>query len=50
MELKFEIFIFVQLIGSDERGPLTDIKRKTIIKISYFNQKIQLLKCQNLLL
>ena len=30
--------------------PSTNIKQKKIIKISYFNQEIQLLQCQNLLL
>ena len=50
MELKFWFIIFLHLFGSDGRGPLPNIKGKTIIKISYFNQKIQLLQCQNLLL
>ena len=43
-------FTFVHLFGSDEWRPLTNIKQKQIIKISYFNQEIQLLQCQNLLL
>ena len=50
MDLKFSIFIFVHLFGSNERRPLTNIKPKTNIKISYFDQEIQLLQCQNLLL
>ena len=50
MDLKFSTFIFLHLFGSDERRPLTNIKPKKIIKISYFDQDIQLLLCQNLLL
>ena len=47
MDLKFSIFIFVHLFGSDERRPLTNIKPKENIKISYFDQDIQLLQCQH---
>ena len=50
MDLKFSIFIFVYLFCSDERRPLTNIKPKKIIKICYFDQEIQMLQCQNLLL
>ena len=50
MDLKFSIFIFVHLFCSDERRPLSNIKPKKNIKISYFDQETQLLQCQNLLL
>ena len=48
--LKMFHFYFRNLFCSDERRPLTNIKPKKIIKISYFDQEIQLLQCQNLLL
>ena len=49
MDLKFSIFIFVYLFYSDKRRPLTNIKPKKIIKISYFDQEIQFFFFNNLL-